>query len=477
MIIEEITFPELKTPETPTTPFDTIKKMNSKSPDFRDFPFSMGEIFHNMEAIRKIPKNYIKKMRKIKRDSSEFRERYIMPNIEEIEKKAAVDPHYVPYDIIEKSFQYRFSTLVIPESFGGAGYMTAHVGIMAEELAVGCAGLATSISVNLAQMITAFDPYLFAVYSRESAEAEKKGEPLIWSGALTEPNAGTDRFDSDFQNKTRAGMIAKKVEGGYLLNGSKCFISNGSVSHLSAITAALDPDDYKGTGCFFVVKTDSPGFSVGRVERKMGQKASPTSEQICQDVFVPDSHKVNIDGFAAFCTTLYLAISRGPVGAMGVGCGRRALESLIQWAAEHKNARGRLIDQQSLQMRIAHMAGELASARAAYMHACLAFDDILNKLLSPWYVRVSLSLTPKCILRTELFRRVVQSNMAKKMIYRVVKYYFSDAKLMYIAGLAAHAKIVGGSTGRKIAGEAMEIMGPDAGLPKWGLIRPIVMRD
>lgn len=470
-VMEDLEFPEMTPLEVPTTAFDSIEVLNSEFENLRDFPFSMGEVFQDLQASRRYPKSYLEKMKKIRKDTAEFREKYILPNIEEIEKKVASDPDYFPRDIINEGARYRFPTLIIPEGFGGPGYLAAHVAIMSEELAAGSGGFATSISVNLAQLVTLFDPYLFALYSHESLEAEKRGETIIWSGAITEPNAGTDRWDYDFQNMTKAGLVAKKVEGGYLLNGTKCFVSNGSVSQRAAMSAALDPSDFKNTGCMFVVKTDSPGFSVGRVERKMGQKASATSEQICEDVFVPDSHRVTVVGATARFTTLYLGASRGPVGAIGVGCGRRALESLVKWAAEKQNGRGRLIDQQALQVTIANMAGDLAIARSAYMKACMAFDEIASRFLSPWYVRLSLKLLPLSILKTEFFRKIVQSDRARQTIGRLVERAFPDDKMMYIAGLAAIAKVVGSSTGRKIAGEVMEIMGPDASDPKWGVDR------
>ncbi len=469
--MEGLKFPEMALPDVPTTAFDSIDTLNSSVDELQDFPFSMGEVFLGLRAARKLPKSYLAKMKKIRKDAIEFREKYILPNVEEIEKRAALDPDSFPYDIIREGARYRFPTLIIPEAFGGPGYMSVHIGIMSEELAVGSGGFATSISVNLAQLVSFFAPYLFAVYAKESLGAEKRGETIVWSGAITEPNAGTDRWDADFQNSTKADMVAEKVEGGYLLNGSKCFISNGSVAQRCAMSAALDPFDPRATGCLFIVKTDSKGFSVGRVERKMGQKSSVTSEQICQDVFVPDSHRVSIEGVTAGFTTLYLAASRGPVGAIGVGCGRRALESLVVWAAERKNSQGRLIDQQALQIKISNMARDLMVARGAYIQAGIAFDEVLGRLLSPWYARFVMRLIPISAMTTETFRRMVQSESARKTIHWLIGRFFPEDKLMYLAGISANAKMIGSATGRRVAGEVMEIMGPDAADPRWGVDR------
>lgn len=457
--------------DAPTTSFDSIERLVPGLEDLRDFPFSLGEVFENAEAIRSFPAGYFRKMKRIRTDTIDFRRKYILPNIDDIEKRSAADPTYFARELFDKGLAYRFPTLIIPEEFGGPGYLATHIGIMCEELAVGSGGFATTIAVNMAQLVTLFDLHLFGVYCRESLEAEKRGRTIIWSGAITEPNAGTDRWDADFQNCTRADMVARRVEGGYVLNGAKCFTSNGSISQRTAISAALDPDDPRGTGCIFVVRTDSPGFSVGHVERKMGQKSSVTSEQICEDVFVPESHMVGTVGITSRFTTLYLASSRGPVGAIGVGCGRRALESLVRWACEKRNGRGRLIDQQALQVTIANMARDLVAARSSYIQACMAFDRVACRLLNPLPVRLGMRLLPLSVLGSERFRKIAQSPRGRAATVGVVEWACPDDRLMFLAGLAANAKVLGSSTGRKIAGEAMQIMGPDAADPRWGVDR------
>lgn len=476
-IMRDLEIPVIPEKEVPTTPFDSIDSfINEKTPaDLKDFPFCLGEVFYNLKTVRKLPKRYFRQMNDIRISTAEFREKYIRPVAHEIEKKVAEDPNYFPHDIIKKGSRYKFTTLVVPRQFGGPGYMSIHAAIMAEELAVGCGGFATSLAVSSAgssQIMMALDPYLIAVYTKMSIEAEKAGNPILWSGAVTEPNAGTDRWDMDFQNQNRAGMSAKRVDGGYVLNGSKMFISNGSVAQFSCVTAALDPADYQGTGCAFIVPTNSPGFSIGRIERKMGQKASVTSEQICDNVFVPEKHRIGTIGVSAEGTMLYLAASRGPVGAIGVGCGRRALESLIQWASERKNSRGRLIDQQALQIKIAQFTRDLTIARNAYIQAAIAFDSMMHSLLGNPLISLTLWLTPKWILRTEPFRKIVQSEFGRNFIFNLMRKtfsVFSRDEALYASGLAAIAKVVGSETGRKVAGEVMKIMGPDAADPRWGV--------
>jgi butyryl-CoA dehydrogenase len=471
-MIADLPIPELPAAEVPTTRFGSIVASRSAAPNLRDFPFSMGEVFEALRTSRRLPPGYFEQMEEIRRLAAEFRERHIRPVAHEIERRVAEDPGYFPQEIVRQAAPYRFLTLIVPRELGGPGYMTIHAAIMAEELAAGCGGLATSLAVSsagLSQVLMGLDPFLCAVHMREAVEAEARGEPILWSGAVTEPNAGSDRWDLDFQNMTRAGMVARRVEGGFVLSGRKMFISNGSVAKYSFMSAALDPKDPKGTGCGFIVATDSPGFSVGRVEHKMGQKASPTTEQICDQVFVPERNWIGVPGIAAEGTTLYLAASRGPVGAIGVGCGRRALESLVRWAASRSNHRGKLLDQQALQMKIAGMARDLTVARNAYVQACLTFDGMFYDALRKPAIRLALAAVPKRLLRSQPCRRLAQSSAGRRFLVGMVRQAFPPDRVAHVGGLAAMAKVVGSSTGRRIAGEVMQIMGPDAADPRWGV--------
>ncbi|MHB8897034.1 MAG: acyl-CoA dehydrogenase family protein, partial [Candidatus Geothermincolia bacterium] len=161
-VMPDLEIPPMPADLGPTTPFDSIKKLDSRLENLRDLPFSLGEVLQNAETVRKFPASYFRKMKKIRDDTAEFREKYILPNIDEIEARNAADPTYFPRDIIDKGTKYRFQTLIIPEGFGGPGYLATHIGIMSEELAVGSGGFATTIAVNMAQLVTLFDPYLFA---------------------------------------------------------------------------------------------------------------------------------------------------------------------------------------------------------------------------------------------------------------------------------------------------------------------------
>jgi alkylation response protein AidB-like acyl-CoA dehydrogenase len=299
------------------------------------------------------------------------------------------------------------------------------------------------------------------------AQSEKRGEPVLWGGAVTEPNAGTDIWDEDFLKVARIMTFAKKVPGGYRLTGRKCFISNGSVAKWIVVAAALDPKHLLESWTVFIVRADSPGFSVGRVEKKMGQKASPAAELIFEDVFVPEELRVGEEGSGGRNVSIYLAGSRGPVGAIGTGCARRALECLVDWAKQHKTGRGRLIDQQALQLTLARMASEIEQARQAYVAAALACDEIFSDILGHPLTRITLTGLPGAAIRHPYGQAALKSRPVQAILNWIRDGAIPDDRLAQVSCLATIAKCKGSDVGVRVAGEAMRIVGHDSLDPRW----------
>lgn len=454
----------------PTVPISEIPIPKKIDPALADFPFRMGEVIEQFRLARSFPRRYFDRIEEVRRSAREFSELHIRPRALEIEAAVSADPGYVAWDVLNKACDYGFYSMVIPKPFGGGGYNVLHMAVMAEELAVGCAGLATTIGVHSAGIscgMISLDAWILENYIRPVAEAERRGEPILWSGAVTEPGAGTDIWDEEFLGKGTIGTFATKVDGGYVINGRKCFISNGSVSKFTVVLAALDRGDPAGSWTAFLVPTDSPGFSVGRVERKMGQKASPTSEQVFEDVFVDENLMIGLPGSGARAVSIYLAGSRGPVGAIGVGCARRALECLIDWATTKRNPHGRLIDQQAIQMEISQMSREIVTARQAYVASSLACDRIFMAILGNPLIKLVLNLTPGALLRSKVGRLVIKSRAFRTITAAILDRNAPMDRLCHISALATTAKIIGSDAGVRVSGRAMEIMGPDCLDPRW----------
>jgi len=454
----------------PTTAFDSIESALETNPTYSDFPFSWGEVDTLFELARLYPASYFRKLKEIREKAREFSDKIIRPRAVEIDRKVKFDHNYFAWDIMKEACKYRFFSLIIPEAFEGIGAGVLHMAAMAEELAAGCAGIASTIGVHSAGVcccLISLDAYILEKYIRPVAQAEKRGEPILWGGAVTEPWAGTDIWDEDFLEKAKVVTFAKKVPGGYKLSGRKCFISNGSVARYFALTAALDPKAVRESWTGFLVDAQSPGFSVGRVEHKMGQRGGPAAELILEDVFVPDECKLGIDGKGGWYISIYLAGSRGPVGAIGIGCARRSLECLIEWAKQKKTSQGRLIDQQAIQLTIARMANEIAAARGLYVASCLAMDLIFYEMIGKPVNKAAISLLPKSILTTKPIKKIVGSDTAKKTADKFLQKAVPFDRLAHISRLATAAKCIGSETGVRISGEVARIMGPDAMDPRW----------
>lgn len=468
--MEVSSFPTGFDTDSPSVPISEIPIPENLPSHLGDMPFDLTEVVDNFRLARSLPRSYFRRIGEVRKMAREFADKHIRPNALDIEKKVGVDPHYFAWDIVKEACKYKMFSMLIPKQFGGGGYSVLHMAVMAEELAVGCAGLASTIAVHSAGiscgMISA-DAYILEKYIHPVVLAEQRGEPILWSGAITEPNAGTDIWDEQFLAKGKIGTFAKKVEGGWLINGRKCFISNGSVAKFTVIAAATDPKRPAETWTIFLVPTDSPGFSVGRIESKMGQKSSPASEQVFEDVFVKDELLLGKVGFGAQYVTIYLAGSRGPVGAIGTGCARRALECFIDWAKHSRNRRGRLIDQQLIQMEIARFSQMIISARQAYVASSLACDHIISGILENPVVKWALYAVPKSFMGSTAGRKLIQSDLMKNVMASLLNMKAPEARIRHVSALATMAKCLGSDTGVKVSGRIMDIMGPDAHDPRW----------
>ncbi len=454
----------------PTTLFSSITPAEETDAIYSDFPFSWGEVDGLFRLARRYPSSYFRNLTRIRERARAFSDRVIRPRAIEIEKLVSRDHGYFSWDVMEEACKERFFSMIIPEAFDGLGMGVLHMAAMAEELAVGCAGLASTIGVHSAGIscgLISIDAYLLEKYIRPVALAEKRGEPVLWAGAVTEPFAGTDIWDEDFLKKGKIVTFAKKVPGGYRLNGRKVFISNGSVARWIVTAAATDPRSPAESWTIFLVDSESEGFSVGRVERKMGQKASPAAELIMEDVFVPHERQIGEEGKGARYVSIYLAGSRGPVGAIGVGCARRSLECLIDWSKQKKSRGGRMIDQQAIQITIARMSGDIAAARGLYVASCLACDEIFHEIIGGPLQKAALKLTPNGLLLNEGAKRIFSSRLWRGACDWLLDRTVPDDRLAYISRLATAAKRMGSEIGVRVSGEVARVMGPDAYDPRW----------
>ena len=238
--------------------------------------------------------------------------------------------------------------------------------LIVEEFSRACGGLMLLLSAHhlgcmpllVSGNMSAILGHLASVY--RSCE---RGEPQLVAYAITEPAGGSDVEEGHGAETYRPGVVAPPTEGGYKLNGRKCFISGGDLAKTAIVFASLQGEGMESWTCFYV-DCDAPGYNVARTELKMGMRASGAAEIELTDVFVPSDRVIGglRNGWALNRATLNA--SRIPVASMGVGFARAATETAIEFARSYKVGGKALIHYQDVQLHLATMVAETRAIRS-----------------------------------------------------------------------------------------------------------------
>lgn len=240
------------------------------------------------------------------------------------------------------------------------------VAIKLEELAVACAGITLVLGAHglgMLPILMAGEMGLVARVLVPAFARMKRGEPVIFAYALTEPGGGSDVEDSHAASLYVPGTRATRVAGGWRLNGRKLFISGGDQARWIAVFAALAGEGMASTTCF-LVDTRSPGFHCVRTEHKMGQRASHAAELFFENLFVPDKNVVGAPRQGWAINRAVLNVSRIPVAALSLGIARGVMERTIEFVAGVEVGGRPLIQRQSVQLALAQMMVDVSAMRA-----------------------------------------------------------------------------------------------------------------
>ncbi|WP_338470277.1 acyl-CoA dehydrogenase family protein [Niallia sp. XMNu-256] len=285
----------------------------------------------------------------IKRTIKEFAEEEVAPSALERDRQKRF-----PIDVFQKLSQLGMMGLPFPEEYGGAGADTIGFAIVTEELSRACGSTGITYSAHIS--LGGAPIYLFG------SEEQKKqylvpictGE-TIGSFGLTEPNAGSDAGGTE--------TTAIEKDGYFIINGSKCFITNASYAKFIPITAITSKSGDKKEISAIIVPTNTKGFQVIDQYEKMGLHASNTTELILQDVKVPVGQLLGARGagFKQFLVTL--AGGRIGIGAMAVGIAQAAYDSALKYAKTRKQFGHTISQFQAIQFKLADMAMKIELAR------------------------------------------------------------------------------------------------------------------
>ncbi len=269
-----------------------------------------------------------------------------------------------PQAIIDKAHEVGLMNTHIPEEYGGAGLNYLDGCIIEEELSWGCSGVQTSLGANG----LASAPVMLGgseEVKREFAE-DLVSSPKLASFCLTEPDAGSDV----------SGMRTKAVRTGdtYVLNGSKCFITNGSYADWFVVYAKTDPEaGHRGISAFLVRKDDT--VIVDKKEDKMGQRASNTATITFNDTEVDARYLLGEENKGFKLAMMVLDRTRPGVAAMATGISRAAFEFATTYSKERVQFGVPIAMHQAIQFMIADMATKVHLSRLATWNSAVLLDQ------------------------------------------------------------------------------------------------------
>ena len=273
--------------------------------------------------------------------------------------------HEFPMDVFKEAWELGFVGPNIPEEYGGAGMGEVDHVLLTEELAFGCTGIQTSMTAN----VLAATPILIA-----GNDAQKKkylgsltSEPIFAAYALTEPAAGSDA----------AGIQARCRKDGndWIINGSKCFITNAAWASWYIVFATVDPSLRHAGIMAFVIDRDAQGVSVGKTEDKLGQRASNTAVVNFDDVRVSSDNVLAEQGHGFKLAMQTFDRTRPDIGAGACGLMRRAMEESIAYALERKTFGVPIAEHQMVQALIAEMGIRYEATRLLVLKSAWQIDN------------------------------------------------------------------------------------------------------
>lgn len=269
-----------------------------------------------------------------------------------------------PWEIVKILRESDMFGIYLPEEYGGLGGGVTDLCLAVEELSRVCGGMSLSLA---ATALAAFPILLFG-----TDEQKKKYLPdfatgkLLAAFALTEPDSGSD---------AGATKTTARLDGDhYILNGTKCFITNGGVADIITVIAMTDKNKGSRGASAFIVEKDFPGFSVGKEEEKMGIRASSTSELIFEDCRVPKENLIYREGMGFIVVMKTLDKSRPGVAAQALGIAQGALDEAVAYARQREQFGRPIISFQGLQWMLSDMATQLEAARALVYSVAKAID-------------------------------------------------------------------------------------------------------
>jgi len=300
--------------------------------------------------------------RVVREAARDFARQEIDPLVEELD-----EAQHFPVELFAKAGELGFLGVIFPEEYGGSGLGYVDYVLVITEVSKVDPSIGLSVAAH--NSLCSNRVYKFGTEGRRQrwlvplASGRKIG---AWS--LTEPDAGSDAAGT----RTRA----EKVEGGWVLNGSKTFITHGSVGDICVVMAVTDPDGPRHHNLSaFVLEKGMEGFRAGKKENKLGSRASDTSEVVLEDCFVPDDNLLGERGDGFIQALKILDGGRVSMAALGLGTAMGAYEAALAYAKERVQFGKPIAEFQAIRFHLAEMATRIAAAEALTLAAAAEMDE------------------------------------------------------------------------------------------------------
>ena len=270
-----------------------------------------------------------------------------------------------PWDMAELFAEQGYLSLMLPEEYGGMDGSITALCIVAEEIAYACGSSSLMIlahSVGLMPLMIAGNREQKAYFYDRVA----KGHALA-AFALTEAEAGSDAASL----KT----VARAEGDFYIVNGRKCFVTNGGAADLYSVFVTTDPSKGKHGISVLMVEKGTKGLTIGKREEKLGMRGSDTTDLIFENAMVPKENLIGGEGRGWELAMMTLNLSRPAIGAQAVGIAQGALDFALEYATKRVQFGQKLADFQGLQFMFADMATKIEAARALVYKAAALLDE------------------------------------------------------------------------------------------------------
>ncbi len=437
----------------------------------------------SLQALGRLPRGMVKETRKALDHARRFVDEVVRPRALELDRLLQEDPLHLPWDLVEEANRWGLYTMFLPRLFGGKGYNLPALSYVLEELASACTGIANLVGVHylgVATLTASWNVRLMNRIMRETVEGERNGRPCLISLAITEPEAGTDVEEVELLKRARVTCRAERVRGGYVVNGRKIFISNGHLSTWHMLVAYEDLEHPEKGTVMLAVRTGTKGFSFGRVEHKMGQKACPASELVFEDCFIPDENvcfdpsylrkmerassylgglRRDLEGYTAQVIHYVVSTSRAGVGGFATGVARGAFQEALRFALQTELGGRRLIEHEWARCVLAEMYKNVALARLSYVETNYAnslYGMFRILLWKPTYYLMKL-------MPQVFFDRVLQPVLRWEGTTHLFRWLMmegqKDEEIQRTSGWASLSKFAASDFGLRNCQLALELMG------------------